>query len=111
MGLNWEINGHINAIMKKLEKRPSEYLPDVVRKSEGAFHFNNEFFLESKSVEVWISSFMIDISMLVTDKRDEMSDSDVGDIVMLVTLWWWLIWDVVGRIIMLSTFFVMLVIF
>ena len=21
-------------------------------------------------------------------------DSDVGDIVMLVTLWWWLIWDV-----------------
>ena len=33
-------------------------------------------------------------------------DSDVGDIVMLVTLWWWLIWDVGGRIIMLATFFV-----
>ena len=38
-------------------------------------------------------------------------DSDVGDIVMLVTLWWWLILDVGGRIIMLATFFVMLVIF
>ena len=37
-------------------------------------------------------------------------DSDVGDIVMLVTLWWWLISDVGGRIIMLATFFVMLVI-
>ena len=33
-------------------------------------------------------------------------DSDVGDIVMLVTLWWWLIWDVGGRIIMLPTFYV-----
>jgi len=32
-------------------------------------------------------------------------DIDVGDIVMLVTLWWWLIWDVGGRIIMLATFF------
>jgi len=31
--------------------------------------------------------------------------------VMLVTLWWWLISDVGGRIIMLATFFVMLVIF
>ena len=31
-------------------------------------------------------------------------DSDVGDIVMLVTLWWWLIWDVGDRIIMLVTF-------
>ena len=29
---------------------------------------------------------------------------------MLVTLWWWLIWDVGGRIIMLATFFVMLMI-
>ena len=38
-------------------------------------------------------------------------DSDVGDIVMLVTLWWWLIWDVGDRIIILVTFFVMLVIF
>ena len=38
-------------------------------------------------------------------------DSYVGDIVMLVTLWWWLIWDVGDRIIMLATFFVMLVIF
>ena len=38
-------------------------------------------------------------------------DSDVGDMVMLVTLWWWLISDVGGRIIMLATFFVMLVIF
>ena len=40
-----------------------------------------------------------------------LGDSDVGDIVMLVTLWWWLILDVGGRIIMLVTFFVMLVIF
>ena len=31
---------------------------------------------------------------------DWFGDSDVGDIVMLVTLWWWLIWDVGGRIIM-----------
>ena len=31
-------------------------------------------------------------------------DSDVGDIVMLVTLWWWLIWDIGGRIIMLVIF-------
>ena len=34
-------------------------------------------------------------------------NSDVGDIVMLVTLWWRLIWDVGRRIIMLATFFVM----
>ena len=39
-------------------------------------------------------------------------DSDVGDIVMLVTsLCWWLISDVGDRIIILLTFFVMLVIF
>ena len=38
-------------------------------------------------------------------------DSDVGDIVMLVTLWWWLILDVGGTIIILATFFVMLTIF
>ena len=38
-------------------------------------------------------------------------DSDVSDIVMLVTLWWWLIWDVGCRNIILATFFVMLVIF
>ena len=37
--------------------------------------------------------------------------SDVGDIVMLVTLLWWLILDANGRIIMLTTFFVILVIF
>ena len=30
--------------------------------------------------------------------------SDVGDIVMLVTLWWWPIWDVGDRIIMLVIF-------
>ena len=41
----------------------------------------------------------------------ENDDSDVGDTVMLVTLWWCLISDVGGRIIMLATFFVMLVIF
>ena len=33
-----------------------------------------------------------------------LGDSDVGDIVILVTLWWWLISDVGGRIIMLATF-------
>ena len=38
-------------------------------------------------------------------------NSDVGDIVMLVTLLWWLIWDIDGRIIVSVTFFVMLVIF
>ena len=32
-------------------------------------------------------------------------DSDVGDIVVLMTLWWWLISAVGGRIIMLATFF------
>ena len=37
-----------------------------------------------------------------------MGDSDVGYIVILVALWWWQIWDVGGRIIMLATFFVML---
>ena len=36
-------------------------------------------------------------------------DSDVGDIVMLVALWWWLILDFGDRIIRLATFFVMLV--
>ena len=41
----------------------------------------------------------------------EDGDSDVGDIVMLVTLLRWLISDVDGKIIMLVTFFVMLVIF
>ena len=35
-------------------------------------------------------------------------DSDVGDIVMLVTLWWWLISDFGGRIIMSATSFEML---
>ena len=34
-------------------------------------------------------------------------DSNISDIVMLMTLWWWLISDVGGRIIMLATFFVM----
>ena len=38
-------------------------------------------------------------------------DSDVGDIFMLVTLRWWLNSDVGGKIIMLGTFFDMLVIF
>ena len=33
-------------------------------------------------------------------------ESDIGDIDMLVTLWWWLIWNVGGRIIILATFFV-----
>ena len=46
-----------------------------------------------------------------SSSRNSTGDSDVGDIVMLVTLWWWLIWDVGGRIIMLATFCVMLVIF
>ena len=38
-------------------------------------------------------------------------DSDVGDIVMLVTLWWWPIWDVGARITILVTFSVISVIF
>ena len=36
----------------------------------------------------------------VTLTRSQVGDSSVGDIVMFVTLWWWLIWDVGGRIIM-----------
>ena len=36
-------------------------------------------------------------------------DSDVGDKLMLVILWWWPIYDIGDRIIMLATFFVMLV--
>ena len=44
-------------------------------------------------------------------KHVSSSDSDVGDIVMLMTLWWWLIWDIGSRIVMLATFFIMLVIF
>ena len=41
---------------------------------------------------------------------NKMSDSAVGDVIMLMTLWWLLISDVDGRIIMLATFFVMLMI-
>ena len=44
------------------------------------------------------------------DQRN-FGDRDVGDVVILVTFWRWLIWDVEGRIIMLATFFIMLVIF
>ena len=59
------------------------------------------------TVEILIWNHHIDpiFNMLV-----KFGDSDVGDIVMLVTFWWWLILDVSGRIIMLATFFVMLVI-
>ena len=42
----------------------------------------------------------------INDSNAKIGDSDVGDIVRLVTLWWWLILDVGGRIIMLATFFV-----
>ena len=41
----------------------------------------------------------------------DVSNRDVGEIVMLVILWWWLIWNVGDRIIKLATFFVILVIF
>jgi hypothetical protein len=44
-------------------------------------------------------------------RTDSLGDSDVGDIVMLVTLLWWLIWYVGGRIVMLASFFGMLVFF
>ena len=44
--------------------------------------------------------YKILITRRITD-----GDSDVGDVIMLVTLWWWLIWDVGGRIIMFATFF------
>ena len=40
-----------------------------------------------------------------------LADRNVGDIVMLATLWWWLISNVGDRIITLANFFVMLVIF
>ena len=39
-----------------------------------------------------------------TELDCENGDSDVGDIVMLVTLWWRPIWDVGAKIIMLTTF-------
>ena len=44
-----------------------------------------------------------------TNWRFQKGDSDVGDIDMLLTLWWWLIWDVGGSIIMLATFIVMVI--
>ena len=53
----------------------------------------------------------MEIPQTVVHSLCKIGDSDVGDIVMLVTLWWWPIWDVGGRIIMLATLFVMLVIF
>ena len=53
----------------------------------------------------------MEIPQTVVHSLCKIGDSDVGDIVMLVTLWWWPIWDVGGRIIMLATFFVMLMIF
>ena len=44
--------------------------------------------------------------MIIILVSKNVGESDVGDIDMLVTLWWWLIWNVGGRIIMLATFFV-----
>ena len=43
--------------------------------------------------------------LYVVDGAIRKGDSDVGDIIMLVTLWRWPIWDIGGRIIMLATFF------
>ena len=53
----------------------------------------------------------MDLGTISQKVRRFLGYSDVGDIVMLVTLWWWPIWDVGDRIIMLVIFFVMLVIF
>ena len=50
------------------------------------------------------------LKKFITCHAKKLGDSDVGDIVMLMTLWCWPIWDVGDRIIMLVTFFVMLVI-
>lgn len=54
---------------------------------------------ESSSNSLWLSfSKILEFSQVV-DYVELQGDSDVGDIVMLVTLWWWLIWDVDGKII------------
>ena len=63
---------------------------------------NNFIFYSS----LFMNKIECSCSYLVSDL---FGDSDVGDIVMLATLW--LIWDVGGRITMLATFFFMLVIF
>ena len=62
------------------------------------------------SAPYWVRGYH-SVSGLCFGVFDYPGDNDVGDSVMLVTLWWWLIPDVGGRIIMLATFFVMLVIF
>ena len=61
------------------------------------------------SLSYALQGSLYDLSWMTHDKL--LGDSDVGDTVMLVTLWWWLISDIGGRTIMLATFFVMLVIF
>ena len=62
--------------------------------------------------DFWINN---DVTNIAVNCKVDISldvESDVGDIVILVTsFWWWLIWDVGGRIIMLATFFVIKVIF
>ena len=58
---------------------------------KGIFRFSDEFHLRWLNVEEF-------------DAAIHIGDSDIGDIVMLVTLWWWLISDVGGRIIMLVIF-------
>ena len=73
-----------------------------------------KFILHSPYHMIFVFSYMAECDNLIfTNIRPSVAigDSDVGDIVMLVTLWWWLISDVGGRIIMLATFFVMSMIF
>ena len=61
------------------------------------------YFSDSESLESRLSI----ISRWSSELQVVFGDSDIGDIVMLVTLWWWLIRDVGGRIIMLATFFLL----
>jgi len=67
-----------------------------------------------KNDQVWTLFNSIISKMISTrwvTRQATKDDSDVGDIVMLMTLEWWLITGVGGKIIMLATFLVILVIF
>ena len=48
--------------------------------------------------------YNVDDAIILDDVLNLKGDSDVGDIAMLMTLWWWLTWNVGDRIIMLATF-------
>ena len=67
--------------------------------------------VENEHEEIMFSSMAVfDQHFWAEQTQFNFGYSDVGDIVILVTFWRWLILDVDGRIIMLATFFIMLVI-